>query len=70
MVSEACMINVPLAVALALVSVLNYDSKRGSKLWDHSDDSIGVIYVRNMFITQATACKKTRFSMTDGKKIT
>ncbi len=64
-VTEACTINVLLALTLASASVISYNRKGRSKLWHHSEDSIGVIYNTIMLKIQATGhtsnCKQRTF---------
>ncbi len=59
-VSEACTINVLLALTLTSASVINYDCMQCSKLWTydrHSDGSKVVINYCNMFKIQATGLR-------------
>jgi hypothetical protein len=59
-VSEACTINVLLALTLTSASVINYDHMQCSNLWTydrHSDGSKVVINYRNMFKIQATGLR-------------
>jgi hypothetical protein len=63
----ASTINILLILAFALATVINYDRKRRSKLWHHSDNSIGVTYNCYIITIQATRNTDSRekFSTVD-----
>ncbi len=64
-VSYACTINVSLALALALDSVVSYDHKWCSKLWHHLWPSFMIVtYDCNSFIKQAIGLQTDTYFLT------